>query len=92
MASLAFENHPVDNMPHDPGQEDNEGIDNPLNQGQSHHIAVGNMADLMSQYPDVESSQDSAACAGMPPSRRVLFRADGRQATCCAQRVDSLPF
>ena len=50
MSLLRLENDPVHEVADDGGQEDHEGIDHPLHQGQGHHVAIGHMADFVAHH------------------------------------------
>ncbi len=50
MALLGLEDQAVDQVPDDSGEEDDEGVHHPLEQGQGYHIAVGYMADFMAHH------------------------------------------
>jgi len=44
ITSFGFENHPVDGVADNSGEEHDEGIDHSLNQGEGYHIAIGDVA------------------------------------------------
>jgi hypothetical protein len=46
---LALAQEGVDGVTDNPRQEDNEGIDHTLNQGQGHHVAVGDVRHLVGE-------------------------------------------
>ena len=53
MAVLILEDDPVHERADHPRGEDNKGVYHALDQRQSHHVAIGHMANLMAQYgPD----------------------------------------
>ncbi len=49
MAFLIFQNNAVHKITDNAGQENNKRINDPLNQAQRHHIAVGNMTHFVPQ-------------------------------------------
>ena len=49
-ALLLTEHHAVDEDADDAGKEDDEGVQHPLQQGHGHHVAVGDVADLVAQH------------------------------------------
>lgn len=50
VSALGLEHHPVDQMTDDPRQEDHEGVDNALDEGQGHHVAVGHVTHLVGEH------------------------------------------
>ncbi len=50
MAALGLEHRLVDKVADDARQENDEGIDHTLDQGQGHHVAVGDVADFVSEH------------------------------------------
>ena len=47
---FCLEDHSIDGVPDNAGKKHNEGIHDPLNQRERHHIAVGNVTNFMSEY------------------------------------------
>ena len=50
VAPLVAEDHAVDGVADDPGQEHHEGVDHPLDERERDHVAVGGMRDLVAQH------------------------------------------
>ena len=50
VATLSFKYHSVNGVANDARKEHHEGIHHALNQGQSNHVAIGDVSNLMGQH------------------------------------------